>query len=369
MAPAAPATPSRVELRKFVLNYLCHYCFVDTAKAFSKCVPLQGWYEGEEGGIRPEDVVLTEDHAQQLKVRREIREDILSGKIPAARENITTHFPSVLSDDPPPPPPPTLPHIIPTPPPEIPQTRVIPSFPSSLSPQNISITLSIQQWIETLRTVPLPYPASPSPVSPGTSVTATPVLPSFEAQDQTALIVMGRQLYARARQLNPPHNEQFREELVGIASLIAYKEPEKAPEIVRHHLEWSRRKGVATQVNSAILSSLGYPPYVPLASLVRQLTFVYQMLHELGVHPPEGGQLGGIELLEASEDDQDWAAEAIPEFRLSAYLYKDKKGKGDVEAIYRTDDDEDMDADGEAEPAPEDGDKDGEEEGTMETEV
>ncbi|KZO97764.1 hypothetical protein CALVIDRAFT_526515 [Calocera viscosa TUFC12733] len=309
MAPLAPASPSRAELRKIVLNYLCHYSFVDTAKVFSNSVPLQGWYEGEEGGNGPESVQLSEQLVQALEVRKDIRESILSGKISAARELITTHFPTVLSDEPPLPPPPAAPYIIPQPLPWIPTMPVIPTFPSSLAPENISLILSIQQWIESLRTVPLPYPASSTSPPSQTTVTATPVSPTTEAQDQTALILTGRQLYARARQLNPPYNEQFRDEVVGISSLVAYKEPEKAHESVRHHLEWSRRKGVATQVNGAILNSLGYPPYVPLASLIRQLTFVYQMLHELGVRPPDGGYPEGVDILDVSEEDQDWGAD------------------------------------------------------------
>ncbi|KZT51169.1 hypothetical protein CALCODRAFT_488142 [Calocera cornea HHB12733] len=378
MAPPSPATPSRAELRKLVLNYLCHYSFVDTAKAFSTSVPLQGWYEGEEDGNGPESIRMSDEQVEALDVRRDIRESILSGKIYEARELITAHFPTVLSDDPPLPPPPPAPFIIPQPLPCIPTMPVIPEFPSSLAPQNISLALSIQQWIEALRTVPLPYPAFSASPPAETTVTTAPVPANTEAQDQTALILMGQQLYARARQLNPPFNVQFRDELVNIASLVAYKEPEKAHESVRHHLEWSRRKGVATQVNGAILNSLGYPPYVPLASLIRQLTFVYQMLHELVVRPPDGGYPEGVEILDGGEEDQDWAADAIPEFRLSAYLYKEKKGKGDVDLIYRADEDEDedMDAEGEevAEPTATGDDDEGQEgsvdEGeAMETEV
>lgn len=52
-----------VAQRKLVLNYLCHYSFVDTAKAFAKSVPY-------EDGKDEEVVNLTDSQIRDVELRK-----------------------------------------------------------------------------------------------------------------------------------------------------------------------------------------------------------------------------------------------------------------------------------------------------------
>lgn len=194
----------------------------------------------------------------------EIREHILEGRIDAARKLLEAEFPRVLEIPPGarPQPSPVLylqslhsPHhpssssasTSRNTPPAPSQPRAESAF--SLDPRHLSINLFIQEFIESVRTVPLSKsrPAELGSTSPR----------ALSMSDQAKLITRAQQLHLLASQL-PSKGEQsaYQEELTNVCALMAYHLPETSP--VGRYLSLARREAIAEQINCAILCQFRY---------------------------------------------------------------------------------------------------------------
>ncbi|KAK4701264.1 hypothetical protein P7C70_g4969, partial [Phenoliferia sp. Uapishka_3] len=288
--------------------------------------------------------LLSKAELQQIRLRRDIRAHILTGRIHSAVDLLTTHFPAVLSPPPPPqipaPPPPSLsprkaaaaalaaassPHtfFVPTPSssasypyPNPTSNSKTPSVPIlgatfspsalSLSPQILSLNLQLQSFVELIR--------SASTSSLPTSRTTTPgdqTPPSMSGSTSSILSTGGRstgsgrgsgggmnkaikqsqRLRAKVGEMEPgKEREAWEAECVDVSGLMAYTDLEICP--VRGYLSQGRREVLAELVNAAILKHTKHTPMPLLALVARQTTTIWQALAEwkLQFPPVDPGQ-------------------------------------------------------------------------------
>ncbi|KAG8945676.1 hypothetical protein FRC00_009997 [Tulasnella sp. 408] len=229
-------------------------------------------------------------------VRAEIRDHILEGRIDAARKLLEAEFPRVLEipsgtrSQPspvlylpplhsPPHPSASSPSTSRNTPPAPVQPRAESAF--SLDPRHLSINLFIQEFIESVRTIPL------SKSRPYELESVTPKV--LSVTDQSRLITHAQQLHLLASQL-PSKGEQsaYQEELTNVCALMAYQLPETSP--VGRYLSMGRREAIAEQINCAILYRTGQNPIPYLQRYAEQTAVVFDTLEELGIPlPPSPG--------------------------------------------------------------------------------
>lgn len=127
--------------------------------------------------------------------------------------------------------------------------------PTSVEPSHLNLNLRIQSFLESSRTVPLPYPPSTTgtdtPRSQKRSSQALEDGDSDALDQQTALLKSAQKLYALASMLFSPDRERYITELSNVLGILAYKVPEEST--VSKYLSQERRAAVAEQINSAIL--------------------------------------------------------------------------------------------------------------------
>ncbi|CAO1622657.1 unnamed protein product [Parajaminaea phylloscopi] len=404
---------SPVALRKLVLDYLLHHCYLDTAQAFAKdgtqqssddthfgsapstsaatsssatmpaterrvvhplsapplserdyAMEVETAEDQTAAGVGSADIDvelsgssagrtqgswagadLTAEDVHRVKLRQEIRDNILAGQIKNATDLLNANFAYVLnvgsegssmyrgigqspsSKQ-------SASH-------SRPRARSrsnsrqtgIPSGRTSLEPEHLSLNLQIQAFVESVRQANAPQPVPPastsfahgghngfataasmaSPSSPyhshpqaapgiaaaSISRAASPAPSSVSSASsscashpssavppalQTAL-ASAQLLYAAVQRLkNDACKEIYQRELEKVTAILAYKDLEKSP--LKKYLDVKRRGDLADQINSAIMFRAGRPPQPLIECAVRQTTFVWSELHNEKVPVP-----------------------------------------------------------------------------------
>lgn len=133
-------------------------------------------------------------------------------------------------------------------PPPPPTNHTVPLFTRSSDPGHVKLNLSIQRYIEEMRSVPT-QSATSSPSSSIDSLTGSTALSGDPFRD---LMTMHQELHTEAMKLRPEHRAAYLQEIKDVTALLGYNNPETS--ILRGFLEQERRIALAQQVNAAILS-------------------------------------------------------------------------------------------------------------------
>ncbi|GAA6029344.1 hypothetical protein JCM8097_003629 [Rhodosporidiobolus ruineniae] len=275
--------------------------------------------------------VLSKEDVQDIRVRRNIRESILSGRVSHAVDLINEHYPFVLAG---PPASSASRSALPaststcspqsffvTSPPA--NTSVSPSDPStpsfvpvlgasfgtwalSLSPEILSLNLQTQSFIEHMRTAYSSNGVS-APSTPTSSIynghTPRPhnggagddagsdagMSASTSSLGSSSLlnvaIAQSQALREKVLKL-PPGKERdgWDQESITVCGLLAYKDLSSCP--VRGYLAQSRRETLAEMVNAAIMQHTGRTPLPLLNLAARQTTAFWSTLREMHVQFP-----------------------------------------------------------------------------------
>jgi hypothetical protein len=121
------------------------------------------------------------------------------------------------------------------------------------NPLRLSLDLRIHAFIETFRTRPLrlplvltqtPLALSQQTRNPDTNTTSTSSRHNRLFHDIESLLVSV---------LDDPARTKYRREMLSVAALLAYNEPESAPTSIRRYLSTERREELASRVNRAVL--------------------------------------------------------------------------------------------------------------------
>jgi len=285
--------PTPDHLRNLVLDYLCHNCYTDTARAFARESAVRHLdADGDEiMGLEKErddsSADLTEEMLRLVELRQQIRIHILSGREDEARPLLKTQITLVLSD------PASYTSESLSPSPSIPgQVKYI--APTSVDPTHVSLNLRILAFTEASRTIPLEYvphvqegEESPSPTPPAKSSKQQSLIyddTDSEAK-QTELLHRAQKLYAVANSLPKPSDRAtYLKELGNVGGLLAYKRPEDSP--MAKYLTQERREAVANQINIAILYRTGRPAVSNLELYTRYTSSVWNEMHKIGMEPP-----------------------------------------------------------------------------------
>jgi hypothetical protein len=281
--------PTPDHLRTLVLDYLCHNCYTETARAFAResaARLLDG--DGDEvmDCEKGSGDDLTEEMLRLVELRQQIRIHVLSGRIDEATDLLNKHFPLVLSE--------TESYISEPPSPSPIHDKVEYIAPTSVDPTHISLNLRILAFIEASRTVPLEYDPhlqatrSTSPIPAEKLKQRSPI---YELDDtdseakQTEQLDRAKKLYTAANSLRKPSDRaSYLEELGQVGGLLAYKYPEDSP--MAKYLSQERREAVANQINSAILHRTGKPAVSNLELYTRYTSVLWDRMHSLGMKPP-----------------------------------------------------------------------------------
>ncbi|OCH92231.1 hypothetical protein OBBRIDRAFT_751689 [Obba rivulosa] len=333
--------PSPDDLRLIVLDHLCHNSFTNTARAFARETSVKHLdADGDEimppsesGGSGGTVSRRVDDEYPDLEprlmageMRRAIRMHLLSGRIDDATALLNNYFPSVLSAHSTAPPPPTSPDKLPY----LPAT--------SVDPVHLALNLRIQAFIESARTVPLPYPPTPSADDDAEMHTLFRTANTDESNAE--LLRRAHGLYKDAECLpDPSERKLYIDELHHVGGLIAYPVPENSPTAV--YLSQERREAVADQIEAAILYRTGQTPVSKPELSTRYTQVLWTLLHELKVKAPprsnwppgvaslpgfkslaqsDGTKAAGGEAAPTKKPPPDSEAEILPEFDLHAFL-------------------------------------------------
>lgn len=324
--------PRPEHVRALVLDYLCHNCYIRTARTLVRNSTVQHLNkDGDEiRTSRPSIRELNDEMVRDITMRERIRTCILAGRVDRAISLLNIHFPSVLDtsgertgvNTPP-----YLPSSSIAPPTSHPSQDAPPSsdrdvdqdrvqfVATTLDPVHLSLNLRILAFIEACRTVPLVYtpPSSSAIVGTANADTSLPTSLFTAAQHrysdgvdaennvadndgdtdvdvnsadtdverdmrQTELLIRAQKLYAQVKALRRPADRaEYQKELTNVSGLLTYTHPEASP--VARYLEQERRERVADQINSAILYYSGMPvaSYIDLA--VRHTHSLWATLH------------------------------------------------------------------------------------------
>ncbi|CAA7271626.1 unnamed protein product [Cyclocybe aegerita] len=313
------SSPAPYQLHTLVLDYLCHCCYTRTAAALRRDNPIRQLdADGDEilvdadseesGNALPESF---ETLLRQIKLRQEIRERILSGRVDDAIALLNTHFPSVLAEN-----------IIPSP-----QQKEHSSssgsdsveYVSSTStePAHLLLNLRILAFSEACRTVPLDYPPKLGTVDPSSDPASPVMIPKLEeSPGQEALITRARKLYAFCNTLsNPQERATYVKEVENVSGLLAYEFPEKSA--VAKYLSMERREAVADQIDRAILRSTGQPLVSSLELITRHTHLLWHYAHQHGVKARPGAVLPPKSGKSAAGEGE---TEIVPPFDLEKLL-------------------------------------------------
>lgn len=283
------AEPQPDHLRAFVLDYLCHNCYTKTAQAFARDTAVRHLDKDGDEITSPDrrlqgtSADLTDEGLRRIRLREEVRTEILSGRIDEATALLNEHFPSVLAS------------------PSVSSSETSTYVDSSpdrvehtprtvLDPTLLSLNLRIHAFIEACRTIPLPY----APFHRTTPITATPEPATNPSRDpdlmaderyQTGLILRAQKLYALVELLRRPEDRAtYLKELENVGGLLAYKVPEMSP--MSKYLDQARRERVADQINRAILYHSNLLSVSHLEVAVRYNSSLWGALSELRIKVP-----------------------------------------------------------------------------------
>ncbi|KAG1782613.1 PQ loop repeat-domain-containing protein [Suillus placidus] len=282
------AEPQLDHLRAFVLDYLCHNCYTNTAQAFARDTTVRHLDKDGDEITSPDrrlqgtSADLTGEGLQRIRRREEVQTEILSGRIDEATALLDEHFPSVLASS------------------NVSSSETSSSVDSSpdrieytsrtvLDPTLLSLNLRIHAFIEACRTIPLPYvpPHRTTPITtlePTTNISRDPDLMADERY-QTELILRAQKLYALVELLQKPEDRAtYLKELENVGGLLAYKVPEMSP--MSKYLDQARRECVADQINRAILYHSNLLSVSHLEVAVRYNSALWGALSELHIKVP-----------------------------------------------------------------------------------
>ncbi|GAA5894728.1 hypothetical protein JCM6882_006667 [Rhodosporidiobolus microsporus] len=299
----------------------------------------------EDGSLEESDEAcgsLSEEDVRDVRLRRNIREAILSGRINHATELLKEHYPSVLlsssSTTPSAALPPFLtPHSSSKTSPCTPHSFFVTSPPSSaayppssgtstpstspsyipitgstfgswalsLSPEIISLNLQTQAFIEHMRAAHASSAMS-APSTPTSSVHNghTPRHHASNGDDVgsdagmsastssltsssllNVAIAQSQALREKVLQLPPgKQREGWEKESIDVCGLLAYKDLSSCP--VRGYLAQGRRETLAEMVNAAIMQQTNRTPLSLLALAARQTTALWTTLRDMHVQFP-----------------------------------------------------------------------------------
>lgn len=209
----------------------------------------------------------------------EIRINILSGRVDDAIHLLETYFPAVL---------PretreaaTTSALVPEP--EFSDNAFIYESPTSIDPEHLHLNLRILDFIETTRTVPLPYNHPGSPVIAPTRLPPPPVARSEASSKELdphleLLLHKAQRLYSEANCLPKATDRAvYLKELGIVSALLAYTKPEDS--LMTSYLSQERREAVADQIERAILRmfrrSLGATAHEALTLAFRSSRRIY----------------------------------------------------------------------------------------------
>lgn len=121
----------------------------------------------------------------------------------------------------------------------------------SLEPQHLSLNLSIQEFIESLRTIPLSRTRPLSPTELGAKLSDLSNSPKPSA-DPAEMLRRAQNLSVLVSELSVPDDQAiYMSELQSVSALMAYHVPEASP--VAKYMSMEKREALAEQINRAIL--------------------------------------------------------------------------------------------------------------------
>ncbi|GJE87146.1 hypothetical protein PsYK624_032290 [Phanerochaete sordida] len=326
-------SPTPDDLRSLVFDYLCHGAYTSTARAFVRDSAVKHVdSDGDElmslgeTGHRDPLAETMDEKLTQAELRRDIRVHILSGRVDDAIRLLNTHFTSVLD--------PTSPTVLPST--EAGAFAYVPS--TSVDSLHLLLNLRILDFIESSRTVPLPYhhPGAKVPLSPLPVVAPTERRPEEEfSEQQLVQLHKAQRLYSEASSLPKPADRAlYLKELSQVTALLAYTVPETS--VMAPYLAQERREAVADQIEGAILYRTSQQAVSRVELAARYTTTIWSALHEHGASPPPASKWPpGVKLpsapvdtlarsessAEAGKKSQDrLTSESVPLFDLTDYL-------------------------------------------------
>ncbi|THH04604.1 hypothetical protein EW145_g5398 [Phellinidium pouzarii] len=314
MSTSSVFQPSPQCLRELVLDYLLHNSYIDTARAFAVDTTSMNGVERRPERLAGDFVAETEEDARgtevggsadlnsagiskeviaSVRLRREIRFHILSGRVDEATHLLNMHFPSVLQENDTDT---SLPSRTLSPSASSPHARVHYTSQLSTKPIHIALNLRTLSFIEAARTVPLTYASDPPRISSNTASTATASsTPSLDrssdafSDHQTDLLHRAQRLYAIVESLRDMRDRDlYRKELNSVGGLLAYPAPEKSP--MAKYMGQERREAVADQVNSAILYHLSQPATSVIELFARQTAALWSTMRDCDMKLPPPSQ-------------------------------------------------------------------------------
>lgn len=308
---------------------------------------------GQSSGSSPSQVdergshgELSTDEMHNLRIRKEIREHILSGRIRQSIDLCNRYFPAVLTGDGTS----SLSSVereskgntsksikVPEKGKDQESTRrILPSNPTSLDPAHLSLNLQIQAFIENVRTASTASMTTTSPlVAANSSPQGTPAMPSMYTVASTPGIAQAtlsrsaspapssssssaasinstngmsgsahsnggsstlvnpvlqsalrhaQAILGEVQKLPEYWRAMYLKELESVTVMLAYTDLERSP--VRKYLDQNRRVALAEQINSAIMFRTGMPSQPLIESAVRQTTFCWSTLAQENIALP-----------------------------------------------------------------------------------
>jgi len=324
-----PANLTVYQLRSLVLDYLCHSCYTNTARAFNRDSTVRHLdADGDEivESLNPDGSGFSasisgrspaerfEQHLKEVELRQEIRTQILSGRVDEAIALLNNHFPTVLSEN-------------------VSTTTEDPGSESRSLTNNIEyisststesahllLNLHILAFSEACRTVPLDYPPKPGSIETNANLAEgeTSLEPPGNQEYLEKLLGRAQKLYVRTTMLpNPADRVTYLKELEHVGGLLAYKIPEKSS--ISKYLSLERREAVADQVNRAILKRTGKPLISTIELVTRYTHVLWQAANQYGVKARPGTSLlppRNTKTTPPTEAD----SEIVPTFDLHQFL-------------------------------------------------
>ncbi|KAF9013905.1 CTLH/CRA C-terminal to lish motif domain-containing protein [Cyathus striatus] len=321
--PLFGATPE--QLRDIVIDYLCHNCYTNTARAFVKDSSVRQLDADGDEVISSvdeqlnEDEEITEEFLKQVERRQEIRRCILAGNVDDATDLIHKHFPSILPDTSSPEVGSDNSTVVASPPPS--DLRYLSA--TSVDPMHLSLNLRILAFTEACRTIPLEYPADIKLTVKWDSSSSIRLQgeddPKYLEQ-QVVLLQKLQKLYAYVQTLpNAADGALYMKELEHVSGLLAYKVPEKSS--MSKYLSMERREAVADQINRAILQKLGKAPISSVELYTRYTHILWELANQSGINSRPGVMLPPVPRTSSpipSKSDNE--SQVVPNFDLKQLL-------------------------------------------------
>ncbi|PPQ76214.1 hypothetical protein CVT24_008946 [Panaeolus cyanescens] len=298
--------------RNIVIDYLCHSCFTKTANALIKGSTVKHLdADGDEilktdetNHATRSEINEFESRLKQVELRKQIRTEIMCGRVDSAISLLNQHFPFVLS--------PTAEPVVR---PSTPTSNFEYVSSTSTEPEHLLLNMRILAFSEACRTTPLKYP----PEEHDAMDEDDPMLPEEDeagrAEQQLNLLTRAQKLYAFTNTLSDPQDRAtYLKELENVAGLLAYNVPEESP--MARYLTLERREAVADQINRAILKRTGQPLISSLELSARYTTLLWGYAHQLGIKQRGNTVIPPRPKQEISDGDND----IVPQFDLHHFL-------------------------------------------------